>query len=701
MNLPTILSGPIIRRAEASQVFIWIATSEPFQIDASIYDMQFAKNSKNHVVSVRSETEMISVGAKLYIHLIKISPKRNHFPTDLLLGYNLFFTKDSKVLDLKSFGLLSPQNPHTIVYGDLNYPSFYIQQQEDNNRILYGSCRKLHGKGDDALVSADITIDEHHLNLAERPNALFLMGDQIYADDVADPIIRFISDLGKELIGKDENLGLLDSRLEQEPFNTSVDKISGRQFFIEHFGKFTSRNASNHLLTLGEYAAMYLLSWGPQLWEVAIDYGVFSTKPASENFYFIFPNEKRYQDERQKELNRHEDRFNEQLEDIHRFQETLFRVRRTLANTPTYMIFDDHDMTDDWNLSIDWVNEVRRAPLGKHVIVNGLAAYWAFQGWGNDPDSFSNLFKNRMIDYFDAYTLDSPVYEQWLETLWQFDSWHFVAPTLPKAIFLDTRTMRRFDSHPKPTKIGSIIEENVRSPQLISKRGWNKLTSSLNRSGWSSGSKLLIVSPTPLYGIGLIESVLDKYIYPLRGLGISVHSMLDFEAWKYNGKGVNEFHQWIANRNPSECIILSGDVHYAASVRSAIDYQNGEAATIYQFTSSPMNNMSFTGVWGSLMKKVIWFNALKRKRANIYRYCDVSNNLVIENKSSVLPEDFNWRETIRYLKTENQSIIEIENNLGMLSIDSDSVQNSLLKYFGLYQAEKRYKTIEFPSSDES
>src|SRR5919201_234883 len=67
-------------------------------------------------------------------------------------------------------------------------------------------------------------------------------------------------------------------------------------------------------------------------------------------------------------------------------------VRRVLANVPTYMIFDDHDITDDWNLTREWRDQVWRSPGGRRVVAGALAAYWAFQGWGNDPESFDEQF---------------------------------------------------------------------------------------------------------------------------------------------------------------------------------------------------------------------------------------------------------------------------------------------------------------------
>src|SRR5262249_3590207 len=63
----------------------------------------------------------------------------------------------------------------------------------------------------------------------------------------------------------------------------------------------------------------------------------------------------------------------------------LPRVRRLLANVPTYMVFDDHEISDDWNLTPRWAKQTRANALGRAVIRNGLAACTLFQSWGNDP----------------------------------------------------------------------------------------------------------------------------------------------------------------------------------------------------------------------------------------------------------------------------------------------------------------------------
>lgn len=142
------------------------------------------------------------MGKRLYINLIKVNPKNGNFPINTLLGYNLEFIRGSKQHDLESLQLLSPNTPESIMYGELKYPTFQIKSGMDKSNIIYGSCRKLHGTGEDMLAFADSMLEKECLNLSNRLDSLFLMGDQIYADSVADPIIRILSRLGDVLIVK-------------------------------------------------------------------------------------------------------------------------------------------------------------------------------------------------------------------------------------------------------------------------------------------------------------------------------------------------------------------------------------------------------------------------------------------------------------------------------------------------------------------
>ena len=47
------------------------------------------------------------------------------------------------------------------------------------------------------------------------------------------------------------------------------------------------------------------------------------------------------------------------------------------------MIFDDHDVNDDWNISWSWVQEMRAKPWWEARITGAFMAYWIYQHIGN------------------------------------------------------------------------------------------------------------------------------------------------------------------------------------------------------------------------------------------------------------------------------------------------------------------------------
>ncbi|WP_180994326.1 hypothetical protein [Bacillus sp. Marseille-P3661] len=688
IEFPTLLAGPIVRRVEPTKIVIWVALSKRFRTRAKLFRITPCSNNSYSYKKIKSrnKTKTVQLGDHLNISLIEIAPCNSSFPIQTLIGYNLIFQRSNEQYDLHSLHLTSPENPHSLVYGKLKYPSFYIDNGE-TTKIIYGSCRKLHGKsGEDSLAIADLMLSESYSNLLHRPSSLFLMGDQIYADDVPDPALPLITFFGQKMMGnKDEPLSKVDHHLEKEPFKSAFDQIQGRQFISKHFCKFTSTNSHNHLIRLSEYAALYLLSWSPELWNIAQENNLldsFDQVIEKNKLHFAFPDHEPFLKDREKEFEQHKLRYNEQMGDMRKFISAIGKVRRVLANVPTYMIFDDHDITDDWNLSADWKKKVHSAPLGRHVIANGLGAYWAFQAWGNAPKTFTNRFIRTVSAYLKSFNVKSTSYRRWLKLLLRFNSWHFIAPTNPKAVFIDTRTQRSFDPYPQPERLGKIIEENKRTPLLISGKGWKRVTESLNASGWNSGEPIIVVSATPVYGVDLIESLLHKYIYPFRAMGVPVHTALDFEGWRYNGKGFSELLHTISKWDPRYCIILSGDVHFANSVKSTIELHDGHKLAFYQFTSSPFNNQSYDGVWGSLMKAAIKLNSLDNKNKIITRYCSGDNYNIIEDNHGNIDLPLLWKEEVTCLPMDNGAIIETDNNIGMLSFSPSSLQNTLYKNAG-------------------
>lgn len=57
--------------------------------------------------------------------------------------------------------------------------------------------------------------------------------------------------------------------------------------------------------------------------------------------------------------------------------------RWLLSTVPSAMIFDDHDVRDDWNASLDWKKKMEATSWWHGRIVAGLGSYWVYQHLGN------------------------------------------------------------------------------------------------------------------------------------------------------------------------------------------------------------------------------------------------------------------------------------------------------------------------------
>jgi len=58
-------------------------------------------------------------------------------------------------------------------------------------------------------------------------------------------------------------------------------------------------------------------------------------------------------------------------------------IRWALSTIPSAMVFDDHDVRDDWNCSQVWRDQMQATQWWQGRIVGGLASYWIYQHLGN------------------------------------------------------------------------------------------------------------------------------------------------------------------------------------------------------------------------------------------------------------------------------------------------------------------------------
>ncbi|MCD0483986.1 alkaline phosphatase family protein [Streptacidiphilus sp. ASG 303] len=58
-------------------------------------------------------------------------------------------------------------------------------------------------------------------------------------------------------------------------------------------------------------------------------------------------------------------------------------IRWLLSTVPSCMIFDDHDIVDDWNTSASWRRDMAATDWWAERVTSGLASYWIYQHLGN------------------------------------------------------------------------------------------------------------------------------------------------------------------------------------------------------------------------------------------------------------------------------------------------------------------------------
>jgi hypothetical protein len=157
-----------------------------------------------------------------------------------------------------------------------------------------------------------------------------------------------------------------------------------RRPLLDDEAGFTSEDLDGHLMTLGEYLCMYLFVWSDVLWDAStvpgFDVVVATVKAnvSADDFDDVW----------KVTLLTKLASIRSDIKSLGAFAGGLKEVRRVLANIPSYMICDDHEVTDDWNMTLDICVGMYNNFLGRRVVKNGIVAYSLCQHWGNVPEQF-------------------------------------------------------------------------------------------------------------------------------------------------------------------------------------------------------------------------------------------------------------------------------------------------------------------------
>jgi hypothetical protein len=270
--MPELVLGPLLRYAGPSEATVWVETDAPCEVEilvgGSAHSSRTFRVGEHHYALVHA-TDLAPGTSRTYE--VRLDGEGRWPEPGSLFPPSVIRTRaDGEAVKLV-FGSCRICAPHE--------PPYTLSCEEDGR-----------GLGVDALYAMAMRLrDEPPEDL---PDALVLLGDQIYA---------------------------------HKPPQSTLDFISSRRD--------TSKPPGEVVADFEEYALLYRDSWGD---------------PA---------------------------------------------IRWLLSTVPSAMIFDDHEVSDDWNISEAWLEETRTHPWWNDQIVGGHASYWIYQHLGNlSPQELSTNY---------------------------------------------------------------------------------------------------------------------------------------------------------------------------------------------------------------------------------------------------------------------------------------------------------------------
>lgn len=377
-GLPIVLAGPMLRKVTPASVTVWLVLKMSGTVTLTVLD------DNGPVLTGQRTTYQI--GQNLHVVAVtaaEIVPTRPFGTTlaqDTIYRYDMSFDLPNATPPVSTMTLAAATNGAALAYAPYKQPSFCLPPTDINKlRLMHGSCRHPNGEGADALAILDEQIRESAQVASTRPHQLLLSGDQIYADDVSASLLLLLSDASDVLLNWQEILPI--PQADGGPQIGSKVAPYLRRTIVMHAGM-TSDEADNHLMSFGEYLCMYLFVWSGVLWDAAglpsvadVIAAVQKGDPMNDVSWQIV-------------LTKHTPHLPTDRANVVTFRGSLDAVRRALANIPTYMILDDHDVSDDFNMTRNICTGMYGNPLGLRMVQNALVAYALCQHWGNAPEQF-------------------------------------------------------------------------------------------------------------------------------------------------------------------------------------------------------------------------------------------------------------------------------------------------------------------------
>ena len=263
-------------------------------------------------------------------------------------------------------------------------------------------------------------------------------------------------------------------------------------------------------------------------------------------------------------------------------------IRWLFSVLSTAMIFDDHDVHDDWNTSQAWLDEMSSKDWWEEHIVAALMSYWVYQHLGNLPPeetSDDDLFK-RVKEADDG-----------APPLREFAAW--AAHTTEGVRWSYHRNLGRTRLVMIDSRAGRLLEEGNRRMVDDEEWAWIDEHATGDVDHLLFGTSLPFLLAPALYDLEAWNEAVCGGAWGefMKGPGEKLRQAQDLEHWP-------AFHQsFVAmaelqrsvgagerGEPPASIVTLSGDVHHAYTAEVAFPRGEKVRSAVWQAVVSPFRN---------------------------------------------------------------------------------------------------------------
>ena len=263
-------------------------------------------------------------------------------------------------------------------------------------------------------------------------------------------------------------------------------------------------------------------------------------------------------------------------------------IRWLFSTVSTSMVWDDHDISDDWNISRSWLEEMREKSWWHRRATAGAMSYWVYQHLGNlSPRHLDENELYREVRGNQDATRPLREFAEHAHLVGSGTRWSFCRDVgNSRAIFIDSRA-------------GRVLEEGKRS--MVDEEEWEWIS----EHAQGDFDHLLLATTVPFLlspGFHHLEAWSERVCDGAWGglaarAGEKLRRAVDFDHWASFGDSFAALRDLIAavgrgerGKAPASIVVLAGDVHHAYLAELGYPRGSGVESAAYQAVCSPYRN---------------------------------------------------------------------------------------------------------------